>query len=188
MAAKSTADTRLGDESRDTAKSICTENFADSDDTQAQEEPFAQFTYTFDTASELRLEEIEYDLNEAMADIEDIKKTLRVIQDVFSGGVAMENKMKETLREYKNRFEEVEETWREERKDLIRKSALVDEKEARLSRQITNAVAVTIEELVKRGKLVCLKEVFSRRSGIAAIITIQQIVEKCREEVCRSRR
>ena len=42
--------------------------------------------------------------------------------------------MKETLKEYKSRFEEVEEAWREERKDLIRKSALVDEKEARLSR------------------------------------------------------
>ena len=52
----------------------------------------------------------------------------------FSGGVAVENEMKETLKEYKNRFEEVEEAWREERKDLIRKSALVDEKEARLSR------------------------------------------------------
>ena len=42
--------------------------------------------------------------------------------------------MKETLKEHKNRFEELEEAWREDRKDLMRKSALVDEKEARLSR------------------------------------------------------
>ena len=74
------------------------------------------------------------DVTQALIDIEDIKKKLRVTQDVFFGGVAVENKMKETLKEYKNRFEELEEAWREDRKDLMRKSALVDEKEARLSR------------------------------------------------------
>lgn len=96
----------------------------------------------------------------------------------FSGGVAVENKMKDTLKEYRNRFEEVEEAWREERKDLMRKSALVDEKEARLSRQITTAVALTVEELVKRGKLVCLEEVFSKNLSSDPVFqsTVEDVV------------
>ena len=59
---------------------------------------------------------------------------------------------------------------------MIKKSALVDEKEARLSRQITTAVALTVEELVKRGKLVCLEEVFSK--NLSSDPLFQSIVEE----------
>lgn len=61
----------------------CDKTMADSGVTQTQEEPFLQLTYTFDAASDSRFEGIEDDLDGALTDIEDIKKKLRVIQDVF---------------------------------------------------------------------------------------------------------
>ena len=76
MADESVVDATLADDSCDKAT-------ADSGVTQGQEEPFLQFTYTFDAGSETRLEEIEVNLNGALTDIQDIKKKLRVIQDVF---------------------------------------------------------------------------------------------------------
>ena len=87
MADKSVDDATL---SGDTC---CDKPTADSEKkvTQEQGEPFAQFIYTFDSASETRLEDIEEDLSEALIDIADIKKKLCVMQDVFSGGVAVEN-------------------------------------------------------------------------------------------------
>ena len=92
MADESVVDATLVDDS-------CDKTIEDRGVTQGQEEPFLQFTYTFDTGSESRLEGIEDDLNSALTDLENIKKKLRVIQDVFSAGVAVENKMKETLKE-----------------------------------------------------------------------------------------
>ena len=61
----------------------CDKTIADSGVTQGQEEPFLQFTYTFDAGSETRLEGIEDDLDGTLTDIEDIKEKLCVIQDVF---------------------------------------------------------------------------------------------------------
>ena len=69
----------------------CDKTIEDRGVTQGQEEPFLQFTYTSDASSESRLEGIEDDLSSALIDLEDIKKKLRVIQDVFSGGVTVEN-------------------------------------------------------------------------------------------------
>ena len=60
----------------------CDKTIADSGVTQGQE-PFLQFTYTFDAGSETRLEGIEDDLDGTLTDIEDIKEKLCVIQDVF---------------------------------------------------------------------------------------------------------
>ena len=119
------------------------------------------------------MDAIESDLDEALADIKGIAKKLRVMQDVFSGGVMIENEMKQTLKDYKTRFEELEKAWCN---DLMQKNTLVDEKGARLSKQLTMAVAVSIEELVKRGKLVCLEEVLSK--DLSTDPLFQAIVEQ----------
>ena len=85
----------------------------------------------------------------------------------------IENEMKQTLKDYKTRFEELEKAWCN---DLMQKNTLVDEKEARLSRQLTMAVAASIEELVKRGKVVYLEEVLSK--DLSTDPLFQSIVEQ----------
>ena len=51
--------------------------------TARETEPFCQLNFAFDAASEKRLDAIENDLDEALADIKGIAKKLRVMQDVY---------------------------------------------------------------------------------------------------------
>lgn len=131
-------------------------------------QPAIHMVYTFEATSERRLESVEEDNEIIKEDVRQLKKQLEMLKTILQGPESMKpyrkltelyNRYDAALESQKDRLDELADAFEKQADYMMEKDARLNSKEAGLSRQITKAVAHTIEELTKRGRLVACDEI-----------------------------
>lgn len=131
-------------------------------------QPAIHMVYTFEATSEHRLESVEEDNEIIKEDVRKVKKQLEYLKTIIQGPESMKpyrkltelyNRYDTALEKQKDRLDELADAFEKQAEYIMDKDARVNAKEAALSRQITMAVAQTIQELTKRGRLVACDDI-----------------------------